>query len=227
MNIAKCRFAYGKEICIMETITYRPMEEKDYLSVGEIINQAFGLYRYVSDEKVLKCFKQQYVYSCLSEATYTLVAEQNDKVIGVIMGNAKSDYTVLAHLKYMLFTFGYGIKMKYYGRKSKVGIEDYKRLHEIYHNFSRKHKGEFDGVLTLFAVNENCRGLGVGKTLLAGVLEYLKKQDVKHIYLYTDTTCNYGFYEYQGFERLEEQSIVLTKDGHSFDMDVFLYGYFV
>ena len=100
-------------------------------------------------------------------------------------------------------------------------------VHEIYHNFSRKHKGEFDGVLTLFAVNENCRGLGVGKTLLAGLLEYLKKQDVKHIYLYTDTTCNYGFYEYQGFERLEEQSIVLTKDGHSFDMDVFLYGYFV
>lgn len=216
-----------EEICIMKTITYRPIEERDYLSVGEIINQAFGLYRYVADEKVLKCFKQQYVYSCLSEATYTLVAEQNDKVIGVIMGNAKSDYTVLAHLKYILFTFGYGIKMKYHGRKSKVGIEDYKRLHEIYHNFSRKHKGEFDGVLTLFAVNEKCRGLGVGKTLLAGLLEYLKKQDVKHIYLYTDTTCNYGFYEYQGFERLEEQSIVLTKDGHSFDMDVFLYGYFV
>jgi len=68
------------------------------------------------------------MYSCLSEATYTLVAEQNDKVIGVIMGNAKSDYTVLTHLKYMLFTFGYGIKMKYYGQKSKVGKVGNRRL---------------------------------------------------------------------------------------------------
>lgn len=211
----------------MEGIKYRSMDKNDCLSVSEIINQAFGLNQYVSEEKALKCFKQQYVYSCLSEATYTLVAEQNDKVIGVIMGNAKSDYKILAHLRYMLLSFGYGIKMKYYGRKSKEGIEDYKRLHEIYHNFSKKHKGEFDGVLTLFAVNENCRGLGVGKELLVGLQEYLKKQKVKHIYLYTDTTCNYGFYEHQGFERWEEQSLLLTKNGHPFDMNVFLYSYFV
>ena len=32
-----------EEICLMETITYRPIEERDYLSVGEIINQAFEL----------------------------------------------------------------------------------------------------------------------------------------------------------------------------------------
>lgn len=211
----------------MEIIKYRPLEERDYFAVGEIINQAFGLHRYVSDENTLKCFKKQYVYSCLSEATYALAAEQNDKVIGVIMGNANSDYKVLPHLKYMLCTIWYGIRMKYYDRKFKTGIEDYKRLHENYHSFSKKHKDEFDGVLTLFAVNENCRGLGVGRTLLAGLSEYLKKHNVKRIYLYTDTTCNYGFYEHQGFERQEEQSMLLTKDGHPFDMNVFLYGYFI
>lgn len=27
---------------------------------------------------------------------------------------------------------------------------------------------------------------------------------------YTDTICNYGFYEHLGFERLEEQSILLN-----------------
>lgn len=211
----------------MKTIKYRPIGGKDYFAVGEIINQAFGLYRYVSDEKALDCFKLQYVYSCLSEATYNCVAEQDGKIIGVIMGNANSDYKILPHFKYIFRTVQYEIKMKYYGRKLKNGIEDYKRLHKIYHNFSEKHKGEFDGVLTLFAVNESCRGLGVGTKLLSELSEYLKSKNTKRIYLYTDTTCNYGFYEHKGFERLEEQPLAMTKDGKPFQMNVFLYGYSV
>ena len=47
----------------MGTIKYRPIQEKDYLVVGEIINQAFGLFHYVSDKKALECFKNQYIYS--------------------------------------------------------------------------------------------------------------------------------------------------------------------
>lgn len=211
----------------METIKYRPIAKSDFASIGKIINQAFGLYRYVTDLKTLECFKLQYVYSCLSEATYICVAEQNGEIVGVIMGNAKSDYKILPHLKYLLHTIQYGIKMKYYGRKFKAGIDDYKRLHEIYHRFSQKHKGEFDGVLTLFAVNESCRGLGVGTKLFSGLSEYLKGTNTKRIYLYTDTTCNYGFYEHKGFERLEEQSLAMTKDGNPFEMNVFLYGYSV
>lgn len=81
-----------------------------------------------------------YVYSCLSEATYNCVAEQEGKVVGIIIGNAKSDYIILPHLKYMFRTIQYGIKMKYHGRKLKNGIEDYKRLYEVYHSFSRKQK---------------------------------------------------------------------------------------
>ena len=211
----------------METIKYRTIETGDYPAIGEMINQAFGLYRYVSDEKTLECFKLQYVYSCLSEAAYHCVAEQNGRIVGVIMGNAKSDYKILRHLNYILRTLQYGMKMIYYGRKFKTGIDDYKKLHEIYHTFSGKHKGEFDGVLTLFAVKENCRGLGVGTELLSRFSEYLKSKGTKRIYLYTDTTCNYGFYEHKGFERLEEQTLEMTKDGKPFQMDVFLYGYSV
>lgn len=169
----------------------------------------------------------QYVYSCLAEATYAQVAEQNGEVIGVIMGKSKFDYRITSHIAYVFSMFRYTIKMKYGHKNEQTGIEDYNKLHELYHDFSKKHKGEFDGVLTLFAVNENCRGLGVGKTLLAGLKEYLRKSKVSRIYLYTDTTCNYGFYEKQGFERLEQQTLELTRDGKPFQMDVFLYGYSV
>lgn len=86
----------------------------------------------------------------------------------------------------------------------------HRNVHHIYNIFPKKHRGEFDGVLTLFAVDEELRGLGVGKSLLKGLLDYLRKHNTKCIYLYTDSTCNYGFYEQNGFERIEQQNIEMA-----------------
>ncbi|MGI5895354.1 MAG: GNAT family N-acetyltransferase [Oscillospiraceae bacterium] len=209
----------------MKSVKYRPIQKKDYVAVSKILSKAFGLHGYVSDHKLLECFEMQYVYSCLSEATYTCIAELDDEIIGVIMGNSKTDYNILSHLPYILKTFYYNRKMQHFKKNDAKGIEDYHKVHKMYHMFSKKHKNEFDGVLTLFAVSENCRGLGVGKRLLQELCNYLKEQHTRRIYLYTDDTCNYSFYEHQGFERLEEGNLTLSKYGKSFLMKVFLYGY--
>lgn len=209
----------------MSKILYRPIRKEDCAEVGEILNKAFFLHTYVSDRKTLEAFKLQYVYGCLCEATYTCVCEIDGKVAGVIMAKADKAYKAGEHIKFMFPAVYQGFKMAYCGRHDKTGIRDFNNLHKIYHEFSAKHKGEFDGSLTLFALNEECRGQGIGKELLNGALEYLKENGVKRIYLYTDTTCSYGFYEHMGFERLEEKPLNLTKNGKPFTMDVFLYGY--
>lgn len=209
----------------MQEIRYRPVEKKDYAEIGEIINQSFHLFHYVSDRKTLEAFKLQYIYSCLSEATYTCVAEQNGKVLGVVMGQAQADYNSFTHLPFLLKALDYSIKMRFYGRKHKDETKGYQALHQIYSDFSKKHQGEFDGVLTLFAVNEACRGHNIGGRLLSGLFDYFKSQNTKRIYLYTDDTCSYGFYEHKGFQQLEKQALSLIRDGAPFEMDVFLYGY--
>lgn len=209
----------------MSSIHYRPIQEKDFPAVSEIINQAFDLFDYVPNFEVLDAFKLQYLYSCLSESTYTCVAEQDGTVVGVIMGNTKNDYRIAAHLRHTANTLRYSLKMRRMFRKERAGTQDYDALHKIYREFSNKHRGEFDGVLTLFAVNRDCRGFGVGTALWDGLQEYLRCQGVKRIYLYTDTTCNYGFYERHGFHRLEAQTMTMTKGGAPFHLDVFLYGY--
>lgn len=209
----------------MEPIIYRPIQKKDYPEVAELLNQSFQLYKYISDPKRNNFFKLQYVYSCLSEATYTCVAEQHGRVIGVIMGNANSDYQITSHLWYLGKTFWYSFRILTRNKKHKSGVRDYQKLHKIYRAFLQKHKGEFDGVLTLFAVNEKYRGYGIGKKLLDGLLTYLNSKYVTRIYLYTDTTCSYEFYEHKGFERLEEKSLTITREGKAFQMDVFFYGY--
>lgn len=209
----------------MEPIIYRNLKKQDYNAVAELLSHSFGLHRYVSDKRLLRIFKKQYLYSCLSEATFSRVAEQNGKIVGVIMGNAQSDYHILPHIGFWLQFLLYSLKMKIYGKKIGDSISGYYYLHRIYRNFSQRHNGEFDGVLTLFAVNSECRGKGIGKKLLSDMETYWKEHQTKSIYLYTDTTCNYGFYEHQGFIRLEEDTLLLTSDGKPFEMEVFLYGY--
>lgn len=209
----------------MEQIVYRNLKKQDYNEVADLLSHSFGLHRYVSDERLFRIFKKQYLYSCLSEATFSRVAEQNGKVVGVIMGNAKSDYRILPHIGFALKFLLYSFKMKIYGRKISDSVSGYHELHRIYRKFSQRHKGRFDGVLTLFAVSSECRGKGIGKKLLSDMETYWKERQTKSTYLYTDTTCNYGFYEHQGFIRLEEENLVLKSDGKPCEMGVFLYGY--
>lgn len=100
-----------------------------------------------------------------------------------------------------------------------------RRMHQIYHELHSSCEWKFDGVLTLFAITRGCRGLGVGKELLNRLLTYQKAHGVTNAYLYTDTSCNVGFYEHQGFMRLGEGTIAVTKENVPSEMDTFLYGY--
>lgn len=65
----------------------------------------------------------------------------------------------------------------------------------------------------------------MGGNLLSELFDYFNTQNTKQIYLYTDTTCSYKFYEHKGFKRLEKQELKLLRDEKLFTMNVFLYGY--
>ncbi|MEG0741903.1 MAG: GNAT family N-acetyltransferase, partial [Clostridia bacterium] len=167
---------------------YRSYQKNDAPDICELMDQSFGMNRYVSDPKALRFFLRQYLYSCLSEATYTRVAVENGKVVAIIMGNANRRYRLLPHLPMILLTFYCSARMALRARKSEQTLADDYHLHKLCAKLLGKHKKEFDGVLTLFMVSESLRGHGVGKTLLSGLFDELRTQGVRRMYLFTDTT---------------------------------------
>lgn len=209
----------------MNKITYREIQKTDFESIKSIINESFGLYRYVDNPSVLKSFLNVYLQSCLSEKTFSCVAEKEGKIIGVILGQAKSDYNYFTHLGPIFALTFHSVVMACKGRIYKSDTSDYKRMHQIYHELRSSSGQEFDGVLTLFAVTSECRGFGIGKELVHRLLDYQKARNTKNIYLYTDSTCNYGFYDSQGFKRLREKTMQITREHKQVSMDVYLYGY--
>ena len=79
--------------------------------------------------------------------------------------------------------------------------------------------------LALFAVSSSCRGKGIGKMLFQSALNYMKQEKLKEFYLFTDTSCNYGFYEHQGMKRRLEKKHVFNIKGQQAVMNFFIYDY--
>lgn len=84
-------------------------------------------------------------------------------------------------------------------------------------------ENSFEGCIQLFIVSKESRGLGIGKKLLSYLFEYMKSREVNSMYLYTDTRCNYKFYDSQNFKFLSEKELIF--DSINKKLDVFLYGY--
>ncbi|MDD3346670.1 GNAT family N-acetyltransferase [Oscillibacter sp.] len=204
---------------------YRSLRPADFPAVKQLINESFALHTYIENESVLKCCLDAYLQSCLAEATFSCVAERSGVVIGVIMGKADSDDRLLPHVKPFLALAYHTLCMSLNALRAQCDLRDYRHLHRIYEELSASYPQRFDGVLTLFAVAGDCRGLGVGKQLLGRLLAYQKEHGVTSIYLYTDTTCNVGFYDRHGFVPLARQTMRVRRNHAYEEITVFLYGY--
>ena len=209
----------------MENIVYRKINKKDYSYIKNMMNKNFHLYEYIEDERVLKTFLNSYLYSCLAEKTFSMVAEKNGETVGVILGRVNKQFHILSYLinniKYFYYVFLTQLKAKIYNSN----IKQYKGITKIYKELMKKANKDFDGILTLFVVSEKFQGFGIGKKLLNYFFENQKFYNSKNIYLYTDSKCNYKFYDKQGFEKLNEDIFKVKNKNKQFDLEIFLYEY--
>lgn len=211
----------------MNEITYRKIEKTDYEEVKKIINEAFKLYKLVDDKELLNKVLTIYLHSCLQETTYSLIATKDNKPIGVILGNVSKNNSIKNSIYHFGVVLSNYISIALRNSKEKKELKQFGTVSKAYEKLLEYRKDEFQGSITLFAVREGYRGFGIGKTLVNNLLNYMRENQVKKLYLFTDTICNYGFYESQGFKRVD--TITLDMSYQSQDsissLDVFLYSY--
>lgn len=207
----------------MNQVIYRSLVKEDYESVKELISEAFGFNEFIQDQKFLDSVLNIYLQSCIVESSFSKVAEKNNKIIGVILGDSKKDKNRLkkAHNTFSLaYTM---LKVFMTNKENKKFIKEFSKVQDTYKELIEGKEDEFQGCIQLFIVSGESRGLGVGKALMNHLYNYMKSTDVKSLYLYTDNRCNYGFYDSQNFERINEKEI--SFDSMKEKLNVFLYGY--
>ncbi len=83
----------------------------------------------------------------------------------------------------------------------------------------------YQGEIKLFIVSPDQQGLHIGTGLLERAFEYFREQEASRIYLFTDTDCNYGYYDHKGFLQAgTKESVLKLPDGARY-LTIFLYEY--
>lgn len=202
-----------------KVVEIRDLRVQDYPKIEEFIGKTWNFQRFCGEATARK-LAQYYLSSCLVEQTFTKVATIDDQPIGIIMGNHIQQHKT--PLKYRLRLIKSFIQLLFTkeGLKIMSAFKDIANIDEV---LLKESPYVYDAELTFFAVDETCRGLGVGKQLHELFLDYLKNEGLTTYYLFTDTDCNFGFYESRGIKRRNEHQHQFNIDHVSLDVDFYLY----
>ncbi|GAB6168849.1 hypothetical protein JCM1393_13090 [Clostridium carnis] len=207
----------------MNKVIYRDLVKDDYNHVKELIGEAFGFNEFIKDKKFLDLILNIYLQDCILASSFSKVAEKNNTVIGFILGDAKKDKNHLRKPHNILSIVLTGLKIFLSSKENKTSLKEFSKINDAYKEIIQGKKDNFQGCIQLFIVSKESRGLGVGKALITHLSNYMRSMNVKSLYLYTDTRCNYGFYDSQNFKRLNEKEIYFNSVKSK--LNVFLYGY--
>ncbi|MFI8706064.1 GNAT family N-acetyltransferase [Bacillus sp. NPDC077411] len=207
----------------MDKVIYRSLVKEDYEAVKTLIGEAFGFNEFIEDKKFLDSVLNMYLQSCILGSSFSKVAEKDNKIIGVILGDSKKDKNRLKKAHNTLSLAYSMLKVLMANKENKKFMKEFAKVQEIYKELIKGKEDDFEGCIELFIVSGESRGLGVGKALMNHLYNYMKSTDVKSLYLYTDNRCNYGFYDSQNFERINEKEIYF--DSTEAKLNVFLYCY--
>lgn len=207
----------------MSNVIYRDIIKSDYETIKQLIGEAFGFSDFIKDKQLLDLVLSGYLQECILDSSFSKVAEKDNKVIGFILGNAKNDKNRISNSTDSLEFDMDSIELMMNSEENKILFKEFAKIPATYKEIIEGKEEQFQGCIQLFVVSKESRGLGVGKTLVKYLSDYMKNMDVKSLYLFTDSRCNYGFYDSQNFNKLNEKEI--SFDYVNAKLDVFLYGY--
>lgn len=187
----------------MKNVIFRPIQKSDYHMVADIISDTWGYRKFCGDKTAHK-MGLLYLASCLCNQTFNMVTVKDNDVVGVIMGNDVKNSKTYFSNRILLTKSSIQMVLSSEGRKI---VKMFNGFDNINKDLLKDSKKIFDGELSFFAVKEETRGTGVGGKLYEYLIEYFQNHGIKNFYLFTDTSCNYSFYEHKGIERIGEKTI--------------------
>ena len=198
-------------------ISYREYTENDFPILTDIVIKVWGFDNILS-EKNAKLTAELNLYSFLNTATFANIALKDEIPVGFLIGkitNSKTNDLYKNQIQKIKSKMSKNIE-------GLISLLVYKKIKSINNNLYKQTNKNYDAELSFFAVSRDYQGLGIGKALFQQFNDYLKENNINNLYLYTDTYCNYKFYEHFGMHKNKEKhfSIPFTK---KYDIDFYLY----
>lgn len=203
------------------TLYFREIQKKDFPQLQVIIKNTWNYENYTS-KKIAKQSASLYLYGCLIHATFSRVAILDGQPVGLVLAKNKKKHPLLLSYRFRFAKSLLALCSTSTGRQS---FNSFARVEALYKQLSTQTNFPYEGELTFFVVDPTKQNLGIGNTLFQAAMTYFKQQQVNNFYLYTDTLCNYGFYDHYGMTKVAEMTLAPESDGYQDPTRFFLYDY--
>ena len=189
-----------------DSISYRTLQRTDYPALTKMLCETWHKQDPQMDEDLQMKLAQIDLEYCLARTTTAEVAVRDGEVVGAVLGRIDAQETrkgINQHHRSVMKIMGplFFNKSAHQALKNMLNAEkaDRQMIKQ-----AKKDGHAYDGEIVLFIVREDMRGQGIGQHLFDWMLNEFKVNNVEHYFLYTDTDCDYGFYEDRGMVRRME-----------------------
>ncbi|MBE6528076.1 MAG: GNAT family N-acetyltransferase [Thermoplasmata archaeon] len=194
-------------------IGFRDTVPEDFGDLSRIIDDEweFGLY----SEENGRRMAEFYLLSCIdgSDRAVTLLADGKAKGVLILkeMGGPAIDMSEELSLLQGELSSDPGFRQL---------LEDMDSLYGCYTGFANDAKRDEWAELRLLIVADECKGHGFGRMMMDEAERIAESSRKTGFFFYTDTDCNFGFYDHIGSSRVAEREIMcmgtpLTVYGYS------------
>ena len=147
-----------------------------------------------------------YLIEILEETEQFVYYKENGKLLG-FAGYSKNNSR-----KHLLRKEFYSIiRKRLYKNKQIKDKRAFEEYHKNYDYTPNDLKDYFDGELSMLIIDKSIRGKGIGKKLLLEVFDMAKQDNMKHLQILTDESCDYNIYESVGCKKVYE-TIIKNKE---------------
>ena len=140
------------------------------------------------------------------KSSYKIVVFNDKTILGfltadyVLKNFSRLFYKIKSYFDFIVFKFQLWVFLLFKKNDEKKQISDFFKallVKKVVPIDSRA----CSEIVSLF-VKTSCQGLGLGRKLLDTLLSVCKKNKIESIYLFTDTDCNYKYYDNMGFKNI-------------------------
>ncbi|BFU23120.1 acetyltransferase, GNAT family [Entamoeba histolytica] len=160
-----------------------------------MVCQAWETDKYLP-EYLVDSYCEEYCSYCYLHSNYCIVAEENEKVIGFLMGRDQSIFKKNNILEQKVKELK---KQFHCYPESSILINSIEKYYEEAEKINQKSNKSIQNEVVLFIVNKEYRKKGIGKQLLNEFIKILQKTNQHDFYLITDTSCNYHLYDHLNY----------------------------
>lgn len=204
---------------ITHPVIYRSFKPSDIKPLSAILQNAW-LKDDPLSETDAQLLGQAYLETALAKADYVQVAELNGTAVGIVIAKDLRKHTQNWNYQMSAAVHAFSTCRN---EGSLDDVKDFFESEKMDGDMLKKTHQKFDACILLLAVNQAYKGNGIGGTLYHHFLDYLEVSGMKTFYLFTDSYCDYSFYEHLGLVCISRHSFLWRTTTGAEHSEFYLY----